>query len=412
MSKQCKNCLEVYADNSMYCANCGSPLVDTTAVDSALNVGDGNAICGGINVNRSNNITSHDSYYNSTTIHERAKSDSEIKLEAVNQLRGKAEEILTNRGRIDSIAIGQLRPLALQLGLDDATFKTIVKEVRSCRNEGGVGLSAVNSRYLQHAQQAVQTNDWDMLLGLKVRLEAMATISPDDDVQYLYHMMLSLLTPLRCIEAYEHQTDENYWRLFWTIVSYVSLERYDEVIPLLASFEPPRFDKPEEDYILLEAYYHIMRADNERAQDFLDDIIGKTKDNYGMVHFDYSDGNYHIDFDNGQITVYDFDNSCHAWYMYDLAELWVHGEGWIMFEPDELKRKQFMEDYFAEIVKGYRTETTIEEEMVKKLPLFVMATRIELLVDAFEVERATGENYLDEEDIEEISQCLLEGKIL
>jgi Ser/Thr protein kinase RdoA (MazF antagonist) len=142
------------------------------------------------------------------------------------------------------------------------------------------------------------------------------------------------------------------------------------------------------------------------------DKIGKTKDNYGMVHFDYSDGNYHIDFDNGQITVYDFDNSCHAWYMYDLAELWVHGEGWIMFEPDELKRKQFMEDYFAEIVKGYRTETTIEEEMVKKLPLFVMATRIELLVDAFEVERATGENYLDEEDIEEISQCLLEGKIL
>ena len=275
MSKQCKNCLEVYADNSMYCANCGSPLLDTTAVDSALNVGDGNAICGGINVNRSNNITSHDSYYNSTTIHERAKSDSEIKLEAVNQLRGKAEEILTNRGRIDSIAIGQLRPLALQLGLDDATFKTIVKEVRSCRNEGGAGLSAVNARYLQHAQHAVQTNDWDMLLGLKVRLEAMATISPDDDVQYLYHMMLSLLTPLRCIEAYEHQTDENYWRLFWTIVSYVSLERYDEVIPLLASFEPPRFDKPEEDHILLEAYYHIMRADNKRAQDFLDDIIGK-----------------------------------------------------------------------------------------------------------------------------------------
>ena len=45
-----------------------------------------------------------------------------------------------------------------------------------------------------------------------------------------------------------------------------------------------------------------------------------------------------------------------------------------------------------------------------KLPLFVMATRIELLVDAFEVEKATGENYLDEEDLEEISKCLLEGK--
>lgn len=138
--------------------------------------------------------------------------------------------------------------------------------------------------------------------------------------------------------------------------------------------------------------------------------IEKTNENYGMVHFDYSDGNYHIDFDNGQITVYDFDNSCHAWYMYDLAELWVHGEGWMMYETDEKKRKQFMDDYFAEILKGYRTETEIDEEMVLKLPLFVMATRIELLVDAFEVERATGENYLDEEDLEEISKCLLEEK--
>ena len=149
-----------------------------------------------------------------------------------------------------------------------------------------------------------------------------------------------------------------------------------------------------------------------KISEILEDLekIEKTKENYGMVHFDYSDGNYHIDFDNGQITVYDFDNSCHAWYMYDLAELWVHGEGWIAFETDEKKREQFMEDYFSEILKGYRTETTIDEEMVLKLPLFVMATRIELLVDAFEVEKATGENYLDEEDLEEISKCLLEGK--
>lgn len=142
------------------------------------------------------------------------------------------------------------------------------------------------------------------------------------------------------------------------------------------------------------------------------DKISKEKEVYGMVHFDYSDGNYHIDFDNGNITVYDFDNCCHAWYMYDLAELWVHGEGWVMHEPDDKKRKQFMEDYLAEILKGYRTETEIDDEIVARLPLFVQATRIELLVDAFEVEQATGENYLDEEDLEDISKCLLEGELL
>ncbi len=140
--------------------------------------------------------------------------------------------------------------------------------------------------------------------------------------------------------------------------------------------------------------------------------IEKTKENYGMVHFDYSDGNYHINFDNGQITVYDFDNSCYAWYMYDLAELWIHGEGWIMFEQDEKKRMQFMENYFMEILKGYRTETAIEDTMVQMLPLFVQANRIENIVDAFEVERSTGENYMDEEELDELCSKILEDILI
>ena len=78
-----------------------------------------------------------------------------------------------------------------------------------------------------------------------------------------------------------------------------------------------------------------------------------------------------------------------------------------MHEPDEQKRQQFMDYYLAEILEGYRTETTISDDMVAKLPLFVKATQIELIVDAFEVEKSTGENYLDEEDIEEISEDIL-----
>jgi len=45
-----------------------------------------------------------------------------------------------------------------------------------------------------------------------------------------------------------------------------------------------------------------------------------------MIHFDYNDGNYSIDFDTGQITVYDFDNSLFGWYMYNLADLWGNGQ--------------------------------------------------------------------------------------
>jgi Ser/Thr protein kinase RdoA (MazF antagonist) len=67
--------------------------------------------------------------------------------------------------------------------------------------------------------------------------------------------------------------------------------------------------------------------------------LDRNRDTFGMVHFDYGDGNYNIDFETGQITVYDFDNSCFCWYMYDLADLWTHGVGWIQFEPEPINVK-------------------------------------------------------------------------
>jgi Ser/Thr protein kinase RdoA (MazF antagonist) len=73
---------------------------------------------------------------------------------------------------------------------------------------------------------------------------------------------------------------------------------------------------------------------------------------------------------------------------------------------------QLMEDFFREILKGYRTETAIEDIMVQMLPLFVQANRIENIVDAFEVERSTGENYLDEEDLEELCNKILEDILI
>ncbi|HOJ11906.1 MAG TPA: hypothetical protein PK733_15130 [Clostridiales bacterium] len=66
----------------------------------------------------------------------------------------------------------------------------------------------------------------------------------------------------------------------------------------------------------------------ERLLHLLKTLEGFEKDNdcYCMIHFDYNDGNYSIDFDTGQITVYDFDNSLFGWYMYNLADLWGNGQ--------------------------------------------------------------------------------------
>ena len=274
MSKICPNCNEVFDDSHGFCSNCGSRLIDNVDVNPVLNLGDANAISGGVNINQSKNITSHDTHYHTTTV-ERLKSDSELKLDATNQLRAKAEEIMAERGRIDSSAMGQLRPLALQLGIDDETFKSIIKDVRSNRNGSSSGLSAANTRYLQQAQHAVQTNDMDELSNLTPRLEAMAAISQDDNVQYLYYLSLSILYPIKSMEVYERQTDENYWRSFWAIISYIRTGKHAEAAKVLALFDPMRYEKSEDDQNLLEAYFNLMKNNKEEAQVFLDDILNR-----------------------------------------------------------------------------------------------------------------------------------------
>lgn len=131
-------------------------------------------------------------------------------------------------------------------------------------------------------------------------------------------------------------------------------------------------------------------------------------ESFGLIHFDYSDGNYNIDFDNGQITVYDFDNSCYCWYMFDLAGLWKHGVGWVQFEKDIDKRKKFMDEYFETILAGYKSETSIEESMLEKLQLFIQVCLLENIVDSFEVMRNNNQKPECNEELSYIIKCVLD----
>ncbi|WP_303048959.1 phosphotransferase [Paenibacillus amylolyticus] len=145
---------------------------------------------------------------------------------------------------------------------------------------------------------------------------------------------------------------------------------------------------PESFFLLRSKMVELLQAVKE---------LGASQETFGMIHFDYNDGNYSIDFDTGQITVYDFDNSCFSWYMFDLASLWINGVGWVQFEPEADKRKQFMDDYFQTALAGYTSETPISDTMLEKLPLFIQVSLLENIVDHFEVTQREGEE-LEEND--------------
>ncbi|MBP5745339.1 MAG: phosphotransferase [Lachnospiraceae bacterium] len=169
------------------------------------------------------------------------------------------------------------------------------------------------------------------------------------------------------------------------------------------------FDKYDMEYLdrlILDEYSELKTAISRRLDEFHD--LPKDKDCYGLVHFDYSDGNYHIDMDTGAITVFDFDNCLNCWYMFDLANLWIHNEGWTRQETNHVKRSALMQQCFDLQLQGYETETDIPKELLKKLPLFIDMVLIENIVDEFECCKREGQE-LDYEDIEDAARCLIES---
>ena len=67
-----------------------------------------------------------------------------------------------------------------------------------------------------------------------------------------------------------------------------------------------------------------------------------------------------------------------------------------------------MANYFDAILKGYRSETDVSEELLLKLPLFINMVLIENIVDEFECSKREHED-VDYEDIEDAAECLING---
>ena len=170
---------------------------------------------------------------------------------------------------------------------------------------------------------------------------------------------------------------------------------------------PAFFDKYDMDYLdrlIPDEYAALKRAIARRLEEF--QKLPTDAESFGLVHFDFSDGNYHADMKTGALTAFDFDNCMYCWYMFDLANLWVHGEGWFRAEKDPKARLDGMRRYFETILQGYRSETDVSEALLAQLPLFIDMTLIEAIVDEFEVSAREGEA-LDYEDIEDAAECLI-----
>ena len=107
--------------------------------------------------------------------------------------------------------------------------------------------------------------------------------------------------------------------------------------------------------------------------------LPKDVDSYGLIHNDFNDGNFTVDYDNGDMTVFDFDDSCYFWFMYDIACAWEGGIGRAMFRP-LAERKGFMDRYMEQVLSGYNRENTLSDEWLARLPLFLRLVQMQELM--------------------------------
>jgi len=119
--------------------------------------------------------------------------------------------------------------------------------------------------------------------------------------------------------------------------------------------------------------------------------LPKDRDSYGLIHNDFNDGNFTVDYDNGDITVFDFDDCCYFYFMYDIACAWEGGIGRTMFRP-MAERRAFMDHYMEQVLNGYHRENTLSEAWLARLPLFLRLIQMQELIHYAQ--------YLDEPDEE------------
>lgn len=131
--------------------------------------------------------------------------------------------------------------------------------------------------------------------------------------------------------------------------------------------------------------------------------LDKSPMNYGLVHGDFGDGNYNIDYEDGNITLFDFDDSGYCWYMYELACAWRAATGWVMYEADTDKQKMLMDALFVTIVEGYRSIRKLDEASVEQLPLFLKLVEMENFLDELRyMTMEEGTVNFEDEDLQEL----------
>lgn len=286
MSKICPICNKIY-EEGRFCLSCGTLLIDKTPTSQqlsglSLNLGDANAISGGVNMSDNHSVTTHsvsnvDSHNvitNNITQVEREKRPEELKHERELAFRESCIETFSN-GILTSEGKRKLEDLQYRLGIEEAVATRIITEVSKRSERKSATLSPVHQITYNNIKTAILSNRLDIVNRLLMQLKAMVQRYSSEEIQYTYYMLQSILHPEVCISEFESHHEDKYWQSFWSSIAYRRKGNIEKSELLVADVGDKWIDTiPQDNVWILASVNAMIDNDIESARSLYDNITG------------------------------------------------------------------------------------------------------------------------------------------
>jgi Ser/Thr protein kinase RdoA (MazF antagonist) len=100
---------------------------------------------------------------------------------------------------------------------------------------------------------------------------------------------------------------------------------------------------------------------------------------YGLAHMDLHFGNFFIDRDNQQVTLFDFDDCAYGWYIMDIAMLLFD----VLVVYDQPDRQQFGDRFLTNVLRGYIPFMPDSAFWVEQLPHFLKLLELSIFMSFY-----------------------------
>ena len=280
----CPNCKQEY--DGKFCPECGTKLIEKH-IDSgvSVNLGDANAISGGLHVSDSHNVHNEDkSVHNITNTTSTVNNITQVSPQKTEMelLQEKKALYLTECKRayednvLEQSEVVVLEECRIKLGLDKSTADAILESVRvmSDRNARKSELNPIAKTKLKILTNNLQKNEVKALIDQIDSLEPLVRRFDHDELSRKYYLVLSALKPEKCIEQKERTKTDTYWEAFWCYLAYIKAGRLIDAEETLASLD--HFSNyPEDNMTVLAAAGELMKGHPEEAKEYLDATTGE-----------------------------------------------------------------------------------------------------------------------------------------